>query len=164
MLQRSTITALASAVVLGVVASTLPDAEARPSSHSAQPRTGQQIYASTCAACHQPAGEGNGETYPPLAGSEWVTGHDGRLVRIILHGLTGEIEVEGQTYAGVMPPWGAMLKDEEVAAVATYIRSSWGNKATAVTAAAVAQIRKAHADRSTPWTAAELAKFIPVTK
>ena len=130
-----------------------------------QPRTGQQIYSTTCAACHQPNGEGNGETYPPLAGSEWVTGSDARLARIILHGMTGEVEVAGQTYSGMMPPWKDVLKDDEIAAVMTYIRGAWGNKAAPVTAATVSGVRAAHAARATPWTVAELAKAgIPVAK
>jgi mono/diheme cytochrome c family protein len=127
-------------------------------------RTGQQVYAATCAACHGQAGGGNGELFPPLAGSEWVNGSEGRVVRIIMHGLTGEIEVQGQTFSGMMPPWGQTLSDAEIANVATYIRSSFGNKSAPVAAATVAQIRKAHADRTTPWTAAELAKYVQVTK
>ena len=139
-------------------------AEARPRG-AEQPRTGQQIYSTTCAACHQPNGEGNGETYPPLAGSEWVTGSEARLARIILHGMTGEVEVAGQTYSGLMPPWKDVLKDEEIAAVMTYIRSNWGNKAPAVTAATVAGLRRTHASRTTPWTVAELAAAgTPVSK
>ncbi len=131
----------------------------RPPAAAAQaPRSGAQVYAAVCAACHQPAGEGNGESYPPLAGSSWVTGDERRLVRIILHGLTGEIDVEGQSYSGAMPPWGPTLRDDEIAAVATYVRNSWGNKASAVTAATVAQLRAAHKARTTPWTAAELAQ------
>ena len=135
-----------------------------PAAAAAQARTGQQVFAGTCAACPGPAGAGNGELFPPLAGSEWVTGSEARLVRIILHGLTGEIEVEGQTYSGMMPPWAASLSDADVAAVATYIRSSFGNKAAPVATATVTEIRKAHTDRTTPWTAAELAKFVRVTK
>ena len=160
---RSAALALALAGVAAVALVRAPDAEARP--RAAQPRTGQQIYSTTCAACHQPNGEGNGETYPPLAGSEWVNGPDARLARIVLHGLTGEVEVAGQTYSGAMPPWKDVLKDEELAAVLTYVRSSWGNKASAVSAATVSSVRAAHASRTTPWTVAELAKAgIPVAK
>src|SRR3712207_8503673 len=54
---------------------------------------------------------------------------EARLARIILHGLTGEVEVAGQTYSGLMPPWKDVLKDDEIAAVMTYMRSTWGNKA-----------------------------------
>ena len=171
--RRPALVALALAAAAAAALAAAPAAEARPTTRptpparraAPQPRTGQQIYSTTCAACHQPNGEGNGETYPPLAGSEWVTGSDARLARIILHGLTGEVEVAGQTYAGMMPPWKDILKDEEVAAVMTYIRTAWGNKASAVTAASVTGVRNAHTARATPWTVAELAKAgIPVAK
>lgn len=121
-------------------------------------RTGAQVYAAICAACHQPSGEGNGESYPPLAGSSWVTGDESRIVRIVLHGLTGEIDVEGQTYAGAMPPWGPTLSDAEIAAVTSYVRASWGNHATPIAVATVTQLRAAYKARTTPWTAAELAR------
>jgi mono/diheme cytochrome c family protein len=126
---------------------------------------GQKIFATTCGACHQPSGEGVEGTYPPLVGSEWVTGDDAKLVRIILHGLTGPVEVAGETYTGLMPPWGGALTDAEVAAVATYLRGAWGNKAAPVAAAKVTSIRAATASRKTPWTSAELAPVtIPVRK
>ena len=167
--RRSALVALVIAAAAGVGAARLaPEAEARtPSAARAvqPPRTGAQVYTATCAACHLPDGTGNGETYPPLAGSEWVTGDEARLVRVILHGLTGPIDVEGESYSGVMPPWGPTLKDEEIAAVATYVRTAWGNKAPAVSAATVARLRAAHASRTAPWTAAELAQApIPVQK
>lgn len=163
---RSTPTARrlgATLAALALVAAT--GAAPAPPAPSTQPgRSGAQVYGAVCAACHQPSGEGNGETYPPLAGSSWVTGDERRLVRVVLHGLTGEIDVEGQTYAGAMPPWGPTLKDEEIAAVATYVRNSWGNKAAAVATATVAQLRAAHKARTAPWTAAELAQAASAAK
>ncbi|MEO6528672.1 MAG: cytochrome c [Gemmatimonadaceae bacterium] len=125
---------------------------------------GKQVYSSTCAACHQATGLGVEGTYPPLAASDWVNGDEGKLVRIILHGLTGPVEVAGETYAGAMPPWGGVLKDDDIAAVATYIRSAWGNKAAPVTTAKVASIRSATTARKTPWTAPELAQLPRSTK
>ncbi|GAC1515919.1 MAG: hypothetical protein NVS1B4_08430 [Gemmatimonadaceae bacterium] len=119
---------------------------------------GQKIYATTCAACHQASAEGLPERYPPLAKSDWVVGDQLRLVRVLLHGLTGEVEVQGETYSGAMPAWGAVLKDGEVASVATYIRSNFGNHAAAVTRETVARIRGAYAARTTPWTAPELSR------
>ena len=119
------------------------------------PRTGAQIFATTCAACHQPHGEGT-DTYPPLAGSEWVNGPESRVVRIILHGLNGEVQVQGQVYNGAMPAWGPTLSDAEIAAVATYIRSSFGNQSLPITTATVAEARAANASRTTPWTMPEL--------
>jgi mono/diheme cytochrome c family protein len=118
---------------------------------------GKQVYATSCAACHQSTGEGVAGVFPPLAGSEWVTGDEAKLARIILHGVTGPIEVAGETFNGMMPPWGPTMKDADIAAVLTYVRSAWGNKAAPVTAAKVASIRAATSSRTTPWTAAELA-------
>jgi mono/diheme cytochrome c family protein len=96
--------------------------------------------------------------YPPLAGSEWVNGDEAKVVRILLHGVTGPIEVAGETFNGMMPPWGGTLKDDDIAAVLTYVRSTWGNTGAAITAAKVASIRAATTSRTTPWTAAELAQ------
>jgi mono/diheme cytochrome c family protein len=124
---------------------------------AAEAPDGSRIFTTTCAACHQANGEGVEEKYPPLAGSEWVADDDAKLVRIILHGLTGPVEVAGQTFSGAMPAWGGVLKDPDIAAVATYVRSAWGNKGVPVTAAKVKQIRAATSARKTPWTVAELA-------
>ncbi|MFL5563159.1 MAG: c-type cytochrome [Gemmatimonadaceae bacterium] len=153
------------ATALAVVALCLPNGTARAQASSVAPagakpaagapRTGAQVFATTCAACHQAKGEGT-DVYPPLAGSEWVQGDESRVVRIILHGLIGDVEVQGQVYNGAMPAWGPSLSDAEIAAVATYIRSSFGNKALPITAATVAEARAAHAGRTTPWTIPEL--------
>jgi len=139
--------ALCATVALGAMVA------ARPSPRQGN---GQTVYNDVCAVCHQPSGEGTEETYPPLAGSEWVNGEAGRMVRIILNGLTGPVSVQGVEFNSVMPPWGATLNDAQVAAVATYVRSSWGNKGGPVTAAEVAAIRAATRARTTPWTVREL--------
>jgi len=118
---------------------------------------GKSVYATTCAACHQATGEGVSGVFPPLAGSEWVNGDEAKVVRILLHGVTGPIEVAGETFNGMMPPWGPTMKDADIAAVLTYVRSAWGNKSTPITAASVAKVRAATSARTTPWTAAELA-------
>jgi mono/diheme cytochrome c family protein len=128
----------------------------KPAAAGAAVPDGTKIFATTCAACHQVSGEGVEEKYPPLAGSEWVADDDAKLVRIILQGLTGPVEVAGQTFSGAMPAWGGILKDADIAAVATYVRSAWGNKAAPVTAAKVKQIRAATTARTTPWTVQEL--------
>jgi len=146
-------------VALGLLGITLPlaaRAQAAPD--------GKKIFAATCAACHQANGQGIPEKYPPLAGSEWATGDEARLLRIVLQGLTGDVEVQGETFSGAMPPWGPTLKDADIAAVLTYVRSSFGNKAAAVSPATVAQVREATKARTAPWTAAELAKVMSVAK
>ena len=122
------------------------------------PVDGGKMFSMTCAACHQLTGEGLGETYPPLVGSEWVTGSDARMVRIILQGLSGPVDVAGQSFDGAMPAWGGVLKDAEIAAIATYVRGAWGNKAAPITAETVAAIRTATSSRKTPWTALEISQ------
>jgi mono/diheme cytochrome c family protein len=116
---------------------------------------GAAVYGSTCVACHQADGRGTPGLFPPLAGSEWVTEDAALLIRIALHGLTGPISVSGTAFSGAMPPW-KQLSDEELAAVLTYVRESWGNAAAAVTVEDVAREREATRDRPGPWTAAEL--------
>jgi mono/diheme cytochrome c family protein len=115
---------------------------------------GKRLYAN-CQACHQAGGQGVEGTYPPLAGSEWVTGDPQTVVRILLHGAQGVLEVRGKTYNQAMPAW-KHLRDEQLAAVATYVRGSWGNAAPPVPVETVAAVRAATSDRTQPWTMAEL--------
>ena len=75
---------------------------------------GAKIFAITCAACHLATGLGTEGKVPPLAGSEWVTGHEGRLIRIVLHGLVGDVEVQGEVFNGAMPTWGGAFSRPEI--------------------------------------------------
>ncbi|MEQ1861062.1 MAG: c-type cytochrome [Chthoniobacteraceae bacterium] len=118
---------------------------------------GQQIYAQVCAACHQPHGGGNAGVAPPLAGSDWVTGPPERLVRVVLHGLYGPVQVNGQTWNLHMPGLGAGFDDERVAGVLSYIRRAWGNAAPPVEPSLVADVRADSATRTFPWRVEELA-------
>jgi mono/diheme cytochrome c family protein len=97
---------------------------------------GKRLYASKCAACHQATGLGIAGAFPPLVGAEWVMGDEKTLSNILLHGVVGELEVKGVKYQGAMPAWNT-LSDDEIAAVLTYIRSDWGNKAAPVSAATI---------------------------
>jgi mono/diheme cytochrome c family protein len=116
------------------------------------------LYAARCAACHQPTGTGLPGVFPPLAGSEWVNGKGDTLASILLHGVTGTITVNGATFNGAMPTFKDQLNDEEIAALATYLRSQWGNHAPAVTADVVAKARADTASRAGPFNGdAELA-------
>lgn len=117
---------------------------------------GEQIYNTRCMSCHQMGGRGVPGTFPPLTDTKWVNGDKGRLIRLLLHGLTGSIEVQGTTYSGVMPPWGGALDDEGIAQISTYIRTNFGNDASPVTAEEVAKVRAATKGRKKPWTAKEL--------
>lgn len=116
---------------------------------------GEAEYQAVCMVCHQADGKGLAGVYPPLAGSEWVTGDPNVAIAIILHGLQGEITVAGQTYNQVMASW-ASLSDAQIAAILTHERSSWGNSAAAVTPEQVAAVRSATSSRTGPWTVAEL--------
>lgn len=111
---------------------------------------GKALFAANCAACHQATGTGVPGVFPPLDGSEWVRA-DGRVViNILLHGVVGEIKVKDTAYNGSMPSFGEKFSDDEVAAVATYIRSHWSNSSDAVNAGQVAAERKA-VTRTTPF-------------
>lgn len=127
-----------------------------PSTIKVAATSGAQVYAMTCAACHQASGAGLPSQFPPLA-SEYVTGDPNKLIHIVLRGLTGEVEVEGEMFKGEMPGWAPALSDAQMAAVLTYIRSSFGNKASAITAESVAKVRAATTGRAKPYTAAEIA-------
>lgn len=117
---------------------------------------GERIYLNNCQGCHQQSGRGVAGAFPPVVGSEWVTGPSETLVRILLHGLQGPVQVAGVTYNGAMPAWKDVLKDEEIAAVSTYLRQWAPNSAPAVAGTEVAALRTAHASRTQAWTAAEL--------
>lgn len=100
---------------------------------------GQEVY-TTCAICHQAEGQGIPGVFPPLAESEWVNGPIENLIRIQLRGLSGPIHVKGVQYSSAMAPV-SHLSDENIADVLTYIRSSFGNKSSAVTAEQVKALR-----------------------
>jgi mono/diheme cytochrome c family protein len=118
---------------------------------------GRRVY-NNCMACHQQNGQGVAGNYPPLAGSEWVGGSDDLLAALLLHGLEGSVTVRGASYNQVMPSW-SHLSDQQIAAVLTYVRGSFGNSAGAVEPDLVAAVRQQTSDRARPWTADELKAF-----
>lgn len=129
-------------------------------SEEIQAVAGRTLYAQICAGCHGAEGEGLRPIAPPLARSEWVTDSTDRLIRIVLHGVQGTIDVDGSTYEppGVLPemPPLAALNDEQLASVLTYIRDAWEHTATPVSADQVAHIRDETASRTAPWSESEL--------
>ena len=110
---------------------------------------GKAVYAAQCVACHQATGAGLPGVFPPLDGSEWVAGSERVLANILLHGIDGEIEVLGTTYKGSMPPF-ERLSDVELAAIATWLRASWSNRASPIDASIFEQERAAQR-RTTPF-------------
>lgn len=123
---------------------------------------GGQLFTLYCSACHGADGKGaTGGTFPPLAGSPWLKGDGERAIKIVLHGLEGPVNVLGKDYNLAMPPQGAMLPDDQIAAILTHVRSSWGNKESAISPQQVKANRKATAARSAPWTSEEILKLHP---
>jgi mono/diheme cytochrome c family protein len=120
---------------------------------------GKQQYMAICVACHQPTGLGLPMVFPPLAKTEYVNGDPKRFAAIILKGVAGPITVDGKTYNNMMPGQEAVLTDEKIAAVVTYVRGSFGNQSPAVTPDIVAAARKEFAEKKTPWSEAELKAF-----
>jgi mono/diheme cytochrome c family protein/glucose/arabinose dehydrogenase len=123
---------------------------------------GEKVYASVCVQCHKPDGMGQAGLAPPLVGSEWVLGPHERPVRIVLSGLRGPIDVEGDRFNLDMPSLAA-LTDEQIAGALTYVRRSWENDAPPVDVETVTRIRTETHGRTESWTARELLR-LPVAR
>jgi mono/diheme cytochrome c family protein len=122
---------------------------------------GKAIYSRDgfCATCHQMDGNGlPAAGFPPLAKTDWVNGDEKRLIQLTLNGLMGPIEVNGVKYPGNVPmtPFGKMLNDEQIAAVLTYVRKSFGNDASVISADQVKAVREATKDKTGFYSPSEL--------
>jgi mono/diheme cytochrome c family protein len=104
---------------------------------------GKAVYETVCGICHGADGLGKPGQAPPLAGSEWVAREIPELAHIPLTGLNGTIQVKGREWNLSMAPMGANLSNADLAAVLSYIRSSWGNNSSAVSADDVKAVRAA---------------------
>jgi mono/diheme cytochrome c family protein len=131
--------------------------------HLASFNKGKALYsgAAACFGCHGAGGEGVLNLGPPLDESEWVVGNPERLIKLLLHGMTGPVTVAGIEYKPSADMPGLMqnptLKDSDIADIATYIRHEWSNKAGQIKADVVTRLRKETADRTgSPYTAKEL--------
>jgi mono/diheme cytochrome c family protein len=117
---------------------------------------GEAIFQGSCLNCHGPGGIG--AQCPPLQQSEWLEQRSpGVVVRILLHGASGPIQVKGKTYDGNMK---VDLTDAQIAAAATFVRNAFGNTPRLpgdITEDYVKAARKNTAGRTAPWTASELA-------
>ena len=111
--------------------------------------TGKALYEVNCIGCHLAEGQGQPRVSGPLAGSKIVNGAADVVIRVLLNGKEGSV--------GLMPPLGATMSDDDLAAVATYVRRSWGNSGDPVVPPLVREMRLAYAHRTTPWTDQELA-------
>jgi nitrite reductase (NO-forming) len=102
-------------------------------------KIGKEIFSTTCFACHQSEGQGIPNAFPPLAKSDYLNADSKRAIKTILHGLSGEVMVNGIKYNNIMPSQN--LSDDEIANVMTYIYNSWGNNKTEVTPEMVKALR-----------------------
>jgi mono/diheme cytochrome c family protein len=115
-------------------------AQTRPTLKKQAPASGLQaslaagklVYNQYCITCHQADGSGVPSLNPPLSKTSWVLGPKAKLIGVVLKGLNTHEEIDGETYHNVMPPMN-FLSDKQVADVLTYVRNSFGNKASAVT-------------------------------
>jgi len=101
---------------------------------------GKAVYAANCLTCHQPDGSGVPMMNPPLIKTKWVLGDKSVLINQVLKGSKNTVEIDGDTFHNTMPAQ-AHLTDEQIADVITYVRNSFGNKASAVSVAQVKQLR-----------------------
>ncbi|MHB1078640.1 MAG: c-type cytochrome [Prosthecobacter sp.] len=122
-------------------------------------KKGSSGYA-VCGGCHQGNGGGLPGQFPPLAKSEYVLGGTERLIRIVQHGLTGPVTVNGQGFntPGGMQPFGATMSSQDLANVLTFVRNSWGNEASMITKEMVQKVRDEE-KRASQWTVTELEPF-----
>lgn len=110
---------------------------------------GAKIYQQYCSACHQMNGKGASGRFPPLMNTDWVTGDTERLIKVMLNGMEGSLRIDNEVYNGAMPQH-SFLKDEEIAQVLTYIRSSFGNEASEIIEIQVQEIRKEQEESGLP--------------
>ena len=121
---------------------------------------GRAIFAGTCAACHQPDGMGAAGKAANMHGSPFLLGPEGVPVRIVLHGLRGQVTIDGETADMEMPTLAA-LTDEQIADALTYVRREWGHAASPIKPETVAKVRAELKDRGQPWTREELKALLP---
>ncbi len=115
--------------------------------HRGNELEGSILYTTYCASCHQEDGKGDNNRFPPLAGSDWVTGEEEKLIDIVLNGLQGQIKVNGKSYNGLMPA-NNHLDDHAIASILTYIRMNFGNTSVPVDALKVSKVRNAVTGKS----------------
>lgn len=139
--------------------------------HHGSYKRGSEIFQreSHCATCHQTTGQGSGVVYPPLVKSPWVNGSEDRLIKLALHGMWGKMQVRGKIYdpSRGVPPMTAfrdLLNDKDMADVLTFVRNTWGNKASPIDAKTVARVRTESSDRTTFWKPEELEKLHPLER
>jgi len=132
-------------VVLAAAILALSGCSDGASSGSGGPGRGAKVYGTHCASCHQRDGQGVGQTQPALAGSATASGDPGKLIAWVLFGERPDTNRPTRSIAAM--PQFYWLSDDDVAAVLTHVRTHFGNSAAPITAAEVATVRAAGAQR-----------------
>ena len=127
----------------------------RPVAVVAPPSAGETQFQSYCAACHRYDDVAGGEA-PPLDDSPWVAGPESRLIKIVLHGVEGRMEIRGQVYDREMPGFGQVLSDADVATLLSYVRERFAGLSEPVAPETVARIRAQTELRTGYWSVEEL--------
>lgn len=128
-----------------------PDAPPLTMNERVQLKRGQNLFV-YCQGCHGSDGMGSGSQIPPLAGSPRVLGPPEDLARVLIHGFEGELVRDGVSYSGSMPP-SPFTDDKDLAAIMTYVRTSWDNEASPVEPQLVTKVRQEYTGRRRPWKA-----------
>lgn len=116
---------------------------------------GKKLFTRNCQQCHQSHGKGVPGVYPPLDGSEWAQGDPRRIGKLLLAGMSGTLTVHGEQFTGNMPSFNHW-KDKQIAAVLTYVRQEWSNKAEPVPESLITELRESIKGRNKPWKPEEL--------
>jgi len=101
---------------------------------------GKKVYDSVCLACHMRNGTGVPGMHPPITESDFVNGDPVELIKIILQGISGKMEIKGEVYNSIMPAQ-AHLTDQQIADVLTFVRGSFGNNSGPITPEQVKLVR-----------------------
>ena len=105
-------------------------------------KRGQNVYNQACLVCHQVDGSGVPMMYPPVHESEIISGGHEKLIKLVLEGMSGPVEIKGEQYNSIMPPQKDILNDQQISDLLTFLRHSFGNSADAISPEEVARIRK----------------------
>ncbi|MFI5139613.1 MAG: c-type cytochrome [Sphingobacteriales bacterium] len=137
---------LTSFITAGIYAQVKPVKKTthHPASTAAMAR-GKIVYTNICLACHMADGGGVQNMNPPLINTTYVSGNKATIIKIVLNGFKDDVEINGQKYSNNMLPH-SDLSDQQIADVLTYVRKSFGNKASAVTAFEVKKVRAANSN------------------
>lgn len=123
-----------------VTEATVANSQTGHPSREQQIKAGEALYTGTCSVCHQTNGKGLPDVFPPLASSDYLLADKTRAIDIVINGLSGPVNVNGENYNSVMPPM-SQLNDDEIANILTYVLNTWGNDGGTVNQEEVTRVR-----------------------